>query len=113
MGRGAIGVKVRIFVPYREIPFGGHPTLRTAMVLRNLQIAQASRSGHAGMPFAIVPIKHLSTLQSLNLDLRKIYEYLDRQEPKCQFYYVTRDTQDPGVGLRTSLSGNHTSPSTA
>jgi trans-2,3-dihydro-3-hydroxyanthranilate isomerase len=164
------GVKVRIFVPYREIPFGGHPTLGTAMVLRNLQMAQASRSGHAtdassvlldlqvgkvpvdfheeasgnvfgemhqvnpvfgplhnretvaalldlkpgdivddwpiqtistGLPFAIVPIKHLSTLQSLHLDLRKIYEYLDRQEPKCQFYYVTRDTQDPGVGLRT------------
>jgi trans-2,3-dihydro-3-hydroxyanthranilate isomerase len=164
------GVKVRIFIPYREIPFGGHPTLGTAMVLRNLQMERAtSQSGHAkdgssvlldlevgkvpvdfrveasgnvfgemhqidpvfgplhnretvaalldlkpsdivddwpiqtistGWPFAIVPIKHLSTLQSLRLDLRKIYEYLDRQEPKCQFYYVTRDTQDPGVGLR-------------
>jgi trans-2,3-dihydro-3-hydroxyanthranilate isomerase len=164
------GVKVRIFVPDKEIPFGGHPTLGTAMVLRNLQMARASRSGRAkdassvlldlkvgkvpvdfreeasgnvfgemhqidpvfgplhnretvaalldlkprdimddwpiqtistGLPFAIVPIKHLSTLQSLRLDLRKIYEYLDRQEPKCQFYYVTRDTQDLGVGLRT------------
>src|SRR5262245_10616756 len=29
------GVKVRIFVPGEEIPFGGHPTLGTAMVLRN------------------------------------------------------------------------------
>jgi trans-2,3-dihydro-3-hydroxyanthranilate isomerase len=164
------GVKVRIFIPDKEIPFGGHPTLGTAMVLRNLQMARASRSGHAkdalsvlldlkvgkvpvdfreeasgnvfgemhqidpafgplhnretvaalldlkpsdivddwpiqtistGLPFAIVPIKHLSTLQSLGLDLRKIYAYLDRQEPKCQFYYITRDTQDLGVGLRT------------
>jgi trans-2,3-dihydro-3-hydroxyanthranilate isomerase len=30
------GVKVRIFVPNQEIQFGGHPTLGTAMVLRNL-----------------------------------------------------------------------------
>src|SRR5713226_9864045 len=29
------GVKVRIFIPDQEIPFGGHPTLGTAMVLRN------------------------------------------------------------------------------
>jgi trans-2,3-dihydro-3-hydroxyanthranilate isomerase len=45
----------------------------------------------------------LSTLQSLRLDLRKIYEYLDRQQPKCAFYYVTRDTHDPEVGLRARL----------
>ena len=32
------GVKVRIFVPGEEIPFGGHPTLGTAMVLRNLRV---------------------------------------------------------------------------
>jgi trans-2,3-dihydro-3-hydroxyanthranilate isomerase len=29
------GVKVRIFTPNEETPFGGHPTLGTAMVLRN------------------------------------------------------------------------------
>jgi trans-2,3-dihydro-3-hydroxyanthranilate isomerase len=29
------GVKVRIFIPEQEIPFGGHPTLGTATVLRN------------------------------------------------------------------------------
>ena len=165
------GVKVRIFVPDEEIPFGGHPTLGTAMVLRNLRIARAkSQAGQAkegssvlldlkvgkvpvnfreetngtvfgemhqvdpvfgplhnretvaalldlktseivdewpiqtvstGLPFAIVPIKQLSTLQSLRLDLRKVYEYLNRQEPKCDFYYITRDTHDPDVGLRT------------
>jgi trans-2,3-dihydro-3-hydroxyanthranilate isomerase len=33
------GVKVRIFVPNQEIPFGGHPTLGTAMVVRNLRLA--------------------------------------------------------------------------
>jgi hypothetical protein len=34
------GVKVRIFVPEEEIPFGGHPTLGTAMVLRNLRLTR-------------------------------------------------------------------------
>src|SRR5215470_454021 len=29
------GIKVRIFIPNAEIPFAGHPTLGTAMVLRN------------------------------------------------------------------------------
>ena len=164
------GVKVRIYVPDREIPFGGHPTLGTAMVLRNLRLAQANPGAtrqnisevlldlkigkvpvnfredvsggvfgemhqvrpvfgpvhdhgivaklldlstsdlvadlpiqtiSTGLPFAIVPIKQLSTLQSLHIDLRKVYEYLDKQVPKCDFYYVTRDTHDPEVGLRT------------
>lgn len=29
------GIRVRIFTPEEEIPFGGHPSLGTAMVLRN------------------------------------------------------------------------------
>ena len=167
------GVLVRIFTIQEEVPFAGHPTLGTAMVLRKLRQSQADRgktgqriseisldlkigkvpvdfrepepSGNVfgemhqvapmfgpvhdrqtvaslldlnasdlvadwpiqtvstGLPFAIVPIKQLSTLQSLRLDLRKVYEYLDRQQPKCEFYYVTRDTPDPDVGLRTRL----------
>ena len=167
------GVKVRIFTVHEEVPFAGHPTLGTAMVLRKLRQAQAGGgkagqgiseisldlkigkvpvdfrepepSGNVfgemhqvtptfgpvhdratvarlldlnpsdlvddwpiqtvstGLPFAIVPIRQLSTLHSLHLDLRKVYEYLDRQQPKCEFYYVTRDTGDPQVGLRTRL----------
>ncbi len=177
------GVKVRIFVPDEEIPFGGHPTLGTAMVLRNMRLASskpgvpqqqsvaevtldlkvgkvpvafredapgsvfgemrqvepvfgslhdreivASLLGlkasdiatdcpiqtiSTGLPFAIVPIKQLSALQSLRLDLRKVYEYLDRQVPKCDFYYVTRDTSDPKIGLRArSMNPNGEDPAT-
>ena len=40
------GAKARIFVPQQETPFGGHPTLGTAMVLRNRRLAQ-SRKSHA------------------------------------------------------------------
>jgi len=162
------GVMVRIFTPGGEIPFGGHPTLGTAMVLRNLRAESPGsvlskkaseilldlkvgkvpvvfheepdgrvfgemhqvdpefgpqhnreilasllnltpgeiadewpiQTISTGLPFAIVPIKRLSTLQSLHLNLSKVYEYLDRQNPRCDFYFVCRDTQDREVGLR-------------
>jgi trans-2,3-dihydro-3-hydroxyanthranilate isomerase len=173
------GIKVRIFVPNAEIPFAGHPTLGTAMVLRNraafahgatvspatgpreivldLQVGkipvafrtddQGNAFGemhqvdpsfgplhdHAtvagllglkasdlvadwpiqtvstGLYFAIVPIRELHTLQTLNPDLRKLRAYLDRHGPAyCDFYFVTRDTHDADVGLRAralSLDG--------
>lgn len=151
------GVKVRIFVPDQEIPFGGHPTLGTAMVLRNKKLSEIVldlkvgkvpvvfheepdgrvfgemhqvdpefgplhnretiaalldlnagdiadewpiQTISTGLPFAIVPIKKLSTLQSLHLDLSKVYKYLDGQNPRCDFYFVCRDTQNREVGLR-------------
>jgi trans-2,3-dihydro-3-hydroxyanthranilate isomerase len=54
-----------------------------------------------GLPFAIVPIKRLTTLQSLHFDLQKASAYLKRQQPECDdFYFITRDTGDPKVGLR-------------
>ena len=53
------GVKVRIFVPNQEIPFGGHPTLGTAMVLRNLRLASL-QSGPT----------QSSDLDKVSLDLR-------------------------------------------
>ena len=165
------GVKVRIFIPEEEIPFGGHPTLGTAMVLRNRQLAQGKgshagssavseialdlqvgkipvafrddASGHAfgemrqidpvfgathdratvaslvgvkpddigeegpiqtvstGLPFSIVPLKRLSTLQSLRPDLPKIQSYFANEKLLTDFYYLTRDSQDPDVGLRS------------
>jgi trans-2,3-dihydro-3-hydroxyanthranilate isomerase len=166
------GVKVRIFVPEQEIPFGGHPTLGTAMVLRNLRTARSKsqvdqakdgsrvlldlkvgkvpvdfredagnvfgemhqvepvfgpvhdrdtiaalldlspddissdapiQSLSTGLFFIIVPIKDLSTLQRLTVAPRKAYDYLSRQKLPglSDFYYVTRDTGDPAIGLRS------------
>jgi trans-2,3-dihydro-3-hydroxyanthranilate isomerase len=166
------GVKVRIFVPNEEIPFGGHPTLGTAMVLRNLQLATSKSklrneshigeivldlqvgkipvtfnedsSGRTfgemhqvdpifgplherkqiaslldlssddicadvpiqtlstGLPFIIVPIKSLATLERLTLAPPRAYEYLRQHNlPKvADYYYVTRDTGDAMITLR-------------
>jgi trans-2,3-dihydro-3-hydroxyanthranilate isomerase len=49
------GVKVRIFTPNEETPFGGHPTLGTAMVLRN-RLAGDAR-GSAAMSTIVLDLK--------------------------------------------------------
>lgn len=54
-----------------------------------------------GLPFAIVPIKERRTLQSLRPDQEKIRTYFEHEPELTDFYYVTRDTQDPTIGLRT------------
>jgi len=164
------GVKVRIFIPGEEIPFGGHPTLGTAMVLRNRLVAARGSGSPAdpgleeisldlkvgkipvafrkestgnifgemrqvnpvfgqihdratvaalaglkpddisdewpiqtvstGLPFAIVPIKRLSTLQSLEPGLKKVRSYFGK-ETLTDFYYITRDTGNTDVGVRS------------
>jgi trans-2,3-dihydro-3-hydroxyanthranilate isomerase len=163
------GIKVRIFIPEQEIPFGGHPTLGTAMVLRNrlanrkttngettkidrvlldLQVGKvpvdfSERNGgifgemtqidptfgvthdcatvaavigvqrsdiseewpiqtvSTGLPFAIVPLKRLSTLQSLRPNFEKVRAYFEREKVLTDFYFITRDTGDSNVGLRS------------
>jgi len=161
------GVKVRIFTPDQELPFAGHPTLGTAMVIRNRILGAKARpasvkevvldlkvgsipvvftsdaaghvfgemhqkdptfgqihnretvaglkgikstdisddapiqTGSTGLAFAIVPIRERRTLQSLDPDQQKIRTYVEREPGLNWLFYVTRDTQDPTVGLRT------------
>lgn len=177
------GVKVRIFTPDEEIPFGGHPTLGTSTVLRSLRMGKGTakmndtsastivldlkvgkvpvffhrsadglfgemqqvlplfgrlherstvasvlgldaddiepdppiQTVSTGLPFVIVPIKRLSTLQGLRLAPQKAYEYLRQEEglKLGDFYYVTRDTGDPKIGLRArAIFSNGEDPAT-
>jgi trans-2,3-dihydro-3-hydroxyanthranilate isomerase len=159
------GVRVRIFTPEEEIPFGGHPTLGTAMLLRNrlmsgktaarmtqivldlkvgripvvfteeesgavfgemrqiepvfgqlhqretvaaligVSSAEISDEGpiqtvSTGLSFAIVLLRNLRTLQSLNPDPRKVRAYFGNAPGLNDFYYITRDTHDPAVDVR-------------
>ena len=56
-----------------------------------------------GLFFIIVPIKNLSTLQRLMVAPQKAYDYLNRQKLPglSDFYYITRETGDAEVGLRS------------
>src|SRR5215813_14168239 len=54
-----------------------------------------------GIPFAIVPIKRLSTLQSLHPNTEKIRAYFAGEKSSIDFYYLTRDTGDSNVTIRS------------
>ena len=161
------GIKVRIFIPEQEIPFGGHPTLGTATVLRNRLVQPGTPTNpperivldlkvgkipvvfsndsagnsfgemhqvdpvfgrihdreavariigvgptdigdegpiqtvSTGLPFVIVPLRKLQTLQSLRPDLERERAYFEHEQELTSFYYITRDTQDQAIGLRS------------
>ncbi len=48
---------VRIFTPRKEIPFGGHPTLGTAEILKQLEAGQPPSSYKLNMGVGIVPVQ--------------------------------------------------------
>jgi trans-2,3-dihydro-3-hydroxyanthranilate isomerase len=155
------GIKVRIFTEDQELPFAGHPTLGTAIALRNrmksgdvdqifldLKVGKvpvhfSNRDGgvfgemtqvdpqfgathdratvagligvqpseineqwpiqtvSTGIPFAIVPLRHLSTLQSLHPSAEKVHAYFANEKNLIDFYYITRDTGDSAVSIRS------------
>jgi trans-2,3-dihydro-3-hydroxyanthranilate isomerase len=155
------GIAVRIFIPEQEIPFGGHPTLGTASVLRNrlepapdrivldLKVGRIpvaftrDATGNAfgdmhqvepvfgrvhdratvagiigispgdisddgplqtvstGLPYVIVPLKRLETLRALRPDLQRERAYFEHEPELTSFYYITRETEDSAVGLRS------------
>jgi trans-2,3-dihydro-3-hydroxyanthranilate isomerase len=53
-----------------------------------------------GLPFAIVPLKRLASLQSLLINAEKMNAYVAKQEPNFGFYYVTRNAADSDGALR-------------
>jgi len=54
-----------------------------------------------GIPFAIVPLKRLSTLQSLRPNAEKVRAYFAQEKDPIDFYYITRDTGDSNVTIRS------------
>jgi trans-2,3-dihydro-3-hydroxyanthranilate isomerase len=55
-----------------------------------------------GLPFVIVPIARLSTMQNLTLDLHRAQQYLDRTDGKF-FFFVCRETVDPKARLHARM----------
>jgi trans-2,3-dihydro-3-hydroxyanthranilate isomerase len=55
-----------------------------------------------GLPYTIVPLRSLKTLQQLRLDLDRSAEYLARSGGKF-FYFVCRETVDPKARLHARM----------
>ena len=65
-----------------------------------------------GVPFTIVALRSLKTLQGLRLDLNRSAEYLARSGGKF-FYFVCRETVDPQARLHARMiSDNGDDPAT-
>lgn len=55
-----------------------------------------------GMPFTIVPLRGLSTMRDLRVDLAGSADYLERTGGKF-FYFVARETVDPSARLHARM----------
>jgi trans-2,3-dihydro-3-hydroxyanthranilate isomerase len=88
-----------------EPVFGQLHQRETVAALIGVSPAEISDEGpiqtvSTGLPYAIVPLRNLRTLQSLNPDSRKVRTYFEHAADMTDFYYITRDTQDPAVDVR-------------
>ncbi len=78
------GVRVRIFTTEEELPFAGHPTLGTAMVLRNLGRARSAQPRAPGRSKVLFP--HAGPApQGLRLVERKSYSTSKSAESQSPF----------------------------
>ena len=55
-----------------------------------------------GMAFTVVPLKSLSVIQNLQVDLNRAAEYLAKSAGKF-FYFVVRETVDPNARLHARM----------
>jgi trans-2,3-dihydro-3-hydroxyanthranilate isomerase len=55
-----------------------------------------------GLPYTVTPLKSLSVIQNLRLDLRRADEYLEKTGCKF-FYFVSRETVDPAARLHARM----------
>jgi len=55
-----------------------------------------------GLPYAVTPLKSLSTIQNLRVDLDRAGEYLEKTGSKF-LYFVSRETADPAAGLHARM----------
>jgi trans-2,3-dihydro-3-hydroxyanthranilate isomerase len=55
-----------------------------------------------GIPFTVTPLKSLSVIQKLRVDLKLASEYLEKTNGKF-LYFVTRETVDPAAGMHARM----------
>jgi len=87
--------------------FGAIHNLEDIVRLTNLSVADFDDSTpiqtvSTGVPFTIVALRSLKTLQNLRLDLDRSAEYLSSSGGKF-FYFVCRETVDPKARLHARM----------
>lgn len=73
----------------------------TGIPLSDLDTSIPIQTVSTGFAFAIVPLRSLATLEKLQIDLAKAYEYLATTDAR-QLYFITRDTNGE-AGFRARM----------
>ena len=74
----------------------------TGLSIEDFDPALPIHTVSTGLPFTVAPLRSLSTIQNLNLNLREASEYLQKSGGKF-FYFVSRETVDPKAGLHARM----------
>jgi trans-2,3-dihydro-3-hydroxyanthranilate isomerase len=74
----------------------------TNLAAADFDLSAPIQTVSTGMPFTMVPLRSLSAVEKLRLDLDRAAEYLGRSGGKF-FYFVCRETVDPTARLHSRM----------
>jgi trans-2,3-dihydro-3-hydroxyanthranilate isomerase len=74
----------------------------TGLSLQDFDSSLPIQTVSTGLPFTVAPLRSLSTIQNLTLNLRQASEYLEKSGGKF-FYFVSRETVDEQAGLHARM----------
>ena len=83
------GIRVRIFTPDEEIPFGGHPTLGTATVLRSMRLSGTVKAPHASTSTVVLDLKVGKIPVSFREDGGRLVRRDATSPPQCSVACMT------------------------
>jgi trans-2,3-dihydro-3-hydroxyanthranilate isomerase len=74
----------------------------TGLRVEDFDASLPIESVSTGLPYTVTPLKSLSVIQNMRLDLRRADEYLEKTGGKF-FYFVSRETVDPAARLHARM----------
>ena len=76
--------------------------LATGLKLDDFDASLPIETVSTGVPFTVTPLKSLSILQKLRVDLSRVEDYLEKTGGKF-LYFVSRETVDPAARLHARM----------
>ncbi len=74
----------------------------TGLEVEDFDLSLPIETVSTGLPYTVIPLKSLSRIQSLRVDLSRAHGYLEKTGGKF-FYFVARETVDPAARLHARM----------
>jgi predicted PhzF superfamily epimerase YddE/YHI9 len=96
-------VQIDVFSSQRLLgnPLAVFPNAQGLSDAEMQDIARETNLQETTFVFPRDPAVERNTLQSLRPDLQRVRAYFEHEPELTDFYYITRDTKDPAIGLRS------------